>query len=379
MDSIGILYLGIDLFRKGGIQRYSRTQIRALRELVRDENVIVFSLSPPDQEQFEEPFETAYTGLGGSTLGRVHFVLNILQAVISLKPRIIWVNHVKLLPLASVLGRLWGNRLIIGNIYGLEVWTDLRKHEAAALRSADHIVSDCFSTASYAEKTLRVNKEKISVVWDPVDVDKFIPRNTVKDILSCYGVPYSPDNCYLMTLGRISEKSRHKGYDRLLDVMKLIARDDVIYLIVGDGDDRYRLENRVKEEKLSSNVFFLGSIPEGDLVDVYNSTDIFVLVSDRGYGRGEGVPLTLLEAAACGKPIIVGDEDGSSEAVHHGENGYIVSPRDLDSIFQAIIRLVDDPSLRESMGRLARKRVVQDFSYQTFKQRTADVLEKLYS
>lgn len=377
MGSVGILYLGINLFRKGGIQRYSRAQIRALRELVREENVVVFSLSPPDQDQFEEPFETAYTGSGGSTLGRVRFILRALQAVLSLKPRVIWVNHVKLLTLANVLGRLWGKRLIVGNVYGLEVWTDLHNYEVAALRSADHIVSDCFSTASYIENALKVNKEKISVVWDPVDIEKFIPRNTAEDILPCYGVPYSPDNCYLMTLGRISEKSRHKGYDRVLDVMKMMARGDVIYLIVGDGDDRFRLENRVKEEGLAGNVFFLGSIPEGDLVGVYNSTDIFVLVSDRGYGRGEGVPLTPLEAAACGKPIIVGNEDGSSEAVHHGENGYIVSPRNLDSIYQAIIRLVNDPNLREGMGRLARKRVVQDFSYEAFKNRTADILEKL--
>jgi phosphatidylinositol alpha-1,6-mannosyltransferase len=138
------------------------------------------------------------------------------------------------------------------------------------------------------------------------------------------------------------------------------------------------LEKRVKDEGLTGRIFFLGSVAERDLVDVYNSGDIFILVSDRGYGRGEGVPLTPLEAAACGKPIIVGDEDGSREAVEDGENGFIVSPRELENIAKAITTIVDDPVLRERMGQYARQRVERDFSYTVFQHRTSAVIKNLY-
>jgi phosphatidylinositol alpha-1,6-mannosyltransferase len=114
------------------------------------------------------------------------------------------------------------------------------------------------------------------------------------------------------------------------------------------------------------------------LSDVYNGADIFVLVSDRGPGRGEGVPLTPLEAAACGKPIIVGNEDGSREAIIDGESGFIVSPRDLNSIRKAILRLVDNKELRENMGHSARLRVKREFSKEVFKSRTENLVESIF-
>lgn len=219
----------------------------------------------------------------------------------------------------------------------------------------------------------------MAVIWDPVDVNRFVPRDTAEWILPRYGVPYNNDTCYLMTLGRVSKVSQHKGYDRMLDVMKRIKREDVVYLIAGDGDDRYRLEMRVVDEGLQGRVYFLGSIPEMDLVDIYNSTDIFILISDRGKGRGEGVPLTPLEAAACSKPIIVGNEDGSREAIIQGENGYCVSPSNIDEILSTVLRLVDDEALRLQMGLAARNHVEREFSNDAFLLRTGKALSLIFS
>jgi phosphatidylinositol alpha-1,6-mannosyltransferase len=113
---------------------------------------------------------------------------------------------------------------------------------------------------------------------------------------------------------------------------------------------------------------------EGLLTDIYNLCDVFALVSDRGYGRGEGIPLTPLEAAACGKPIIVGNEDGSQEAVIDGLNGRLVSPRDTANLREAILTLMLDDQQRERMGREARQRIEKEFSYESFRKKIASVI-----
>ena len=82
------------------------------------------------------------------------------------------------------------------------------------------------------------------------------------------------------------------------------------------------------------------------------------MTQDRSDGRGEGIPLTPLEAAACAKPIIVGNEDGSREAVVEGVNGFIVSPRDPDALRGALEQLLVRDELRDSMGRAARSRIL---------------------
>jgi phosphatidylinositol alpha-1,6-mannosyltransferase len=149
-----------------------------------------------------------------------------------------------------------------------------------------------------------------------------------------------------------------------------------IALLAGDGNDRPRLERRVKDMRLTSQIFFLGSVPERELVDVYNLCDLFVHVSDRGYGRGEGIPLTPLEASACGKPILVGNEDGSREAVIEGVNGCIVSPRSTNFMSETIRGLLLSDDRRVRMGTAARARAEQEFSYARFYDQIRDVLKE---
>lgn len=372
-----ILYLAIDLFKKGGIQRYCRTQVDTLNELVGLGNVTVFTVYPPTDNQFEETFGVDYSNkMSMPILRQLCFALRVALFTIRYRPDVIWVNHIKLLPLAIVFGKL---SKIVLNVYGLEIWSGLHKYEIYSMSRASYIISDCYNTASYIKDVYKIPENRVAVIWDPVDVNRFVPRETAEWILPRYGVPYKDDTCYLMTLGRVSKVSQHKGYDRMLDVMKRIEKEDIVYLIAGDGDDRSRLEMRVVDEGLQGRVYFLGSITEMDLTDVYNSTDIFILISDRGKGRGEGVPLTPLEAAGCGKPIIVGNEDGSREAIIEGENGYCVSPSNIDEILSAILRLVNDEDLRLQMGCAARKRVEEEFSIDAFLQRTEKALVMIFS
>jgi phosphatidylinositol alpha-1,6-mannosyltransferase len=176
----------------------------------------------------------------------------------------------------------------------------------------------------------------------------------------------------------MEEATRYKGYDRLLDALAAFKENpNVIGIFAGDGGDRERLQRRAREMGLERKAVFLGSVPEAMLPDVYNLGDMFSLVSERGQGKGEGVPLTPLEAAACGKPIIVGNEDGSQEAVIDGENGRIISPRDPAAMRDAIATILLNDENRRRMGLAARARIEAEFSYEGFRSKTGRLLDDL--
>jgi phosphatidylinositol alpha-1,6-mannosyltransferase len=215
------------------------------------------------------------------------------------------------------------------------------------------------------------------VVWDPVDTEVFKPRARRLETLSRLGIEHRAGNVYVLTLGRITSASRYKGYDRFLDVLEAIDDPGVIGLIAGDGDDRPRLEARARQLGVHERTHFLGRLSDDLLPLVYDACDVFMLVSEAGPGQGEGVPLTPLEAAACGKPIVVGNEDGSPEAVEHGVTGLVVSPRSLESQRGALASLIGDPALRDAMGRAARDRIEREFSLASFTARTRQALAGL--
>jgi phosphatidylinositol alpha-1,6-mannosyltransferase len=267
---------------------------------------------------------------------------------------------------------------LIINVYGLELWSDRQWLHRCTLPKADVVVSDCHFSANFVLSHYGARAERLHIIWDCVDTKRFHPKPRRDDLLHTFGVPVGPQYSYVMILGRMDKWSYYKGYDRLLDVMlKLNDYPHIIALFAGDGDDRHRLEQRVWIQGLAGRVFFLGNISEVLLVDVYNLCDVFALVSDRGYGHGEGIPLTPLEAAACGKPIIVGNEDGSQEAVAEGVNGHIVSPRDPHALRQALLDIITNPDLREKMGQAARARIEAEFSYEGFREKTARILGEL--
>jgi phosphatidylinositol alpha-1,6-mannosyltransferase len=375
---VKILYLAVGVFDKGGISRYCRYQVRALREYAGPENVHVLSLVPPSENDFEEPFQVDRAFRGFGLRSEVDFLLAGVGVARSLRPDVIWSSHIRFLP-NGLLGRWCSGAALAANIYGEEAWSGklLPLHKRTLLR-ADLVISDCHFTADFISDEYKIQSSHLAVVWDCVDLKKFEPRARNQELLRHFKLPAGPEQRYLMTLGRIEARSRYKGYDRLLDAVGALRhRSNISLLYVGTGDDVERLRERAAREGLSDRVFFLGSVPENMLCDVYNLCDAFALVSDRGPGRGEGIPLTPLEAAACGKPIIVGDEDGSREAVVKDLNGFCISPRDPEALRRAIETLMLDDSLRLRMGVAARARAESEFSYESFRSKTEVLADRL--
>ena len=373
-----ILFLGIGVFDKGGISRYCRYQIRALREIAGDSNVSVMSLFPPGPNDFEEPFEVDYQGRGLGLRGESTYLAIGANRAFATRPGIVWSSHIRLLPAA------WTARIaaigarLVANVYGRELWSRGQWAYRRLLSRADAVVSDCHFSGKFVVDDYGIKPERVRVIWDCVDLSRFRPDSRRTDLLDQFGIPSGPGFRYILTLGRMEVATRYKGYDRLLDALAAFKEDpNVIGIFAGDGGDRERLERRAREMGLERKAFFIGSVTEAILPDVYNLCDMFSLVSERGEGKGEGVPLTPLEAAACGKPIVVGNEDGSQEAVIDGENGRIISPRDPAAMRDAIATILLDDGNRRRMGLAARARIEAEFSYEGFRNKTARLIDDL--
>ena len=110
-------------------------------------------------------------------------------------------------------------------------------------------------------------------------------------------------------------------------------------------------------------VRFLGAIPAEQLVELYNLADVFVLPGKDQSGDIEGFGLTLLEAAACERPVIAGRAGGMVDAVADGDTGLLVDPGNELELAAGIDRLLSSPELAQRLGRAGRKRVLQEWTW----------------
>ena len=358
-------------FDKGGISRYSRYQIQAFREILGRENVFVMSLLGKEVDSFEEDFETDYAGKSSIRWEQIKFSLYFIWICVRHRPKIILSAHVNFSGLAYFVAQLIGAKSVL-NVYGLELWSGLSKDAAWGLKNSDFIISDCHNTKAYLVKNnIRVEKD-ITVIWDCVDLDKFKPvSHGLKEIKEKYGI-LNKGKKIILTLGRMSHVARHKGYHRLLEVFEGLNQNEFYLVLAGKGDLVNDLKNIVREKGFSSNVCFTGMISEQDMPAIYTIPHVFSLVSEVGVGMGEGIPLTPLEATACGTPIIVGNQDGSHEAVIDNKNGLVVEPNDLDAHAIAIENLCSKTTSSAEIREVA----INNFSFKEFLKKHDDFLVK---
>ena len=356
---MNVLFVSIDLFSIGGIQRYSRYLLDTLRRSPRVNGVGVASLGATHSDGFEMPLRADLTG-GRSIVRKLAFVAGCWRLGRARRVSVVIVDHVNLAAVA------WLYRLLTGtpywlNVYAIEVWGPLSWLRRRALLGAACIVSDCDFTRRYLEERYPPLVSRIIVVPDCVDVDRFVP-GTARGAQGALPV--------LLTVSRLAE-GRSKGHDAVLRALAALRTRgvDAAYVIAGDGPDRARLERLAAELGLADRVRVAGRVPDGDLPALYRECDVFVLVSafqTDGAPQGEGVPLVVIEAGACGKPAITSALDGSAESVIHGETGFLVDPSDEAALADALQRLLCDAPLRERMGVAARAFAERQFSVRAF-------------
>ena len=151
------------------------------------------------------------------------------------------------------------------------------------------------------------------------------------------------------------------------------AIPNVLYAIVGDGEERPRLERLADELGVREQVHFYSEVTDDFLVQAYQQCDLFVL-PNRTVGHDiEGFGMVLLEAQACGKAVVAGDSGGTRETMRPGVSGTVIDCTSPEIIATEITRLLADPLARATMGRAARQWVVDNFDWNALFQQAADV------
>jgi phosphatidylinositol alpha-1,6-mannosyltransferase len=364
------LILGTDVFSKGGIQRYTRYQFRAIGECCGFDKVGLYSLMPPRQgNEFEVPIDVDYSGQGLSLVSKIKYTFSVLSRVSKSRSTVLLITHVQFAVIGLIAKWLFGTRYIL-NVYGLEVWDLRRLKDMLGLRRADAVIGDCNFVINYIRNKYNYSGNTL-LLYDPVDMSVFCPSLKDESLFNKYGIPSTA--FLLMTVGRLE---RNKGHRTIINALVTLP-SDICYVIVGGGFMREELLELARSLGVSDRVVFTGRVPEDDIVGLYNIADVVILISNFGPGEGEGLPLGLIEGAACSKPIICGNEDGSVEAIDRGQNGFLVGPKNTQEVGNAIMEYYNDRTKMETHGASGLDYVRKNFDYILFKSKLCGMLSKL--
>lgn len=209
----------------------------------------------------------------------------------------------------------------------------------------------------YIEKT-NIPRNKIVHIYNYID-DKLLQKDTVYDISSKK----------ILSVGRLSTE---KGFDIAIDVASKVFKKhpDWQWNIYGDGPDKEKLNNKIKNMNLENNFFLKGYVP--DVTEKYKEHSIFVLTSHR-----EGFALVLVEAKAASLPIVSFDcSSGPSEIVRNGIDGYLIPCYDKDCMSDKICNLIENLELRQSFSDNAGGNI-ENFSKREILKKWFDLIEKI--
>jgi phosphatidylinositol alpha-1,6-mannosyltransferase len=258
--------------------------------------------------------------------------------------------------------RVGGPRYVVWT-HGEDIGTALLSRELTAVmrrvyRGADLVLANSRNTQAMLED-LGVPGERVRVVYPGVDAQRFRPD------VDGTGVRrrFAPDaDLLLLSVGRLQ---RRKGHDHAIRAMAALrARvPGARYLIVGDGEERPRLESLARDVGVADRVVFAGAVDGSLLPACYAACDVFLMPNRIDHGDVEGFGIVFLEAAATERPAIGGASGGVGEAVADGVTGLLVSGENVGELAGAIERLAADRALCRRLGRAGRQRVLRSFTW----------------
>jgi glycosyltransferase involved in cell wall biosynthesis len=214
---------------------------------------------------------------------------------------------------------------------------------AGRVREATAVVTCCQANVEHIRAAAATAAVPVELIYHGVDLARFQPPNQR---------PQS-DVPLILSVGRLIEK---KGFDDLLRACAILARSARRFRcqIFGDGPSSAALHALRDRLGLQSVVRFEGACTQDDLLPVYQRADIFALtprVADDG--DRDGIPNVLLEAMACGVPVVSTRVAGVPEVVRDGANGVLVASSDADAVADGLTTLLDDDALRRQLGAAA--------------------------
>lgn len=210
-------------------------------------------------------------------------------------------------------------------------------------------------TADYRAGRRFVPARKLALVPHGLPPTEFLPRPNARAFLAeRMGIAIAPDT---VLVGTIAELTANKGLTYLIEAASQISRKTpharFQTLIIGEGEERERLQRHIRAHNLEGFVFLPGFIP--DAQRYLKGLDLFVLPSLK-----EGLPYALMEAMAAGVPVVASAVGGVTDLVADGSTGLLIPPKDPQAIASAMARISSDPNLRWRIGAAGRQKIRSD-------------------
>jgi phosphatidylinositol alpha-1,6-mannosyltransferase len=248
--------------------------------------------------------------------------------------------------------------------HGFDYWLSTVPLAHAVMRRmtsrASRVVVMCSRFVARRVRTAVPDDVPVSVLYPGADLERFRPDLPTADLRERHGLGDRP------VVVCVSRLVYRKGQDVLIRAMRDVLRrvPEAVLLIVGGGPREASLR-RLAEAAPNRSVVFAGEVPETDLPRYYALGDVFAMPCRTRLGgmEIEGWGNVFLEAAACGRPVVVGDSGGARETVVHGETGLLVDGRDEAAVADAVASLLDDPPYARRLGKAGRARVEAEHTW----------------
>jgi glycosyltransferase involved in cell wall biosynthesis len=210
---------------------------------------------------------------------------------------------------------------------------------------------------------LKKYENKIEVIPSGVDIRHFKPLKVGKE-----------ENMVFF-LSVLDEFHRYKGLDYLLEALKRVKKEilNVRLIVGGEGKLLNYYKQKVTSMGLGDNVEFAGFIPDEEIVKYYNKCDIFVLPSISA--KQEGFGMVLLEAMACGKPVVTTEIVGIAKDARERNCGKIIEPKNVDALADAVIEVLQDKESAKRMGANGRRLVEEKYGWKKVGEMVQSVYE----
>jgi glycosyltransferase involved in cell wall biosynthesis len=311
--------------------------------------------------------------------------LEIVKLIKKIKPDIIHLNSSKISILGSIASGFASfaynsrhSHYIIYTVHGwvfnepLPKWKKLfyKYAEKITARWKDKIICVAEFDRQLAIKEKIAPENKLITIHNGVSPINFLTKSDALNQLSQIKPITQPADKNIL-IGAIGNLYKTKGYEYLIEAVNiLVARYGlcVTCIIIGEGEERKNLEKLIKKLKLENNFFLLGEIKNA--AQFLSAFDIYVCSSVK-----EGLPYSIIEAMQAGLPVIATDVGGNPELIKNQTDGILVPAKNPEKLAEEIITLINNPNIRENLGKSTRQKALKNFTLQ----RMIEETEKLYS
>jgi glycosyltransferase involved in cell wall biosynthesis len=318
--------------------------------------VMVFSLTAPgDSERWNKLGVKVVTAnsAGGSKLTYPFAVPALKKVIREFKPDLV---HAHYASSYGLLGALANSHPFVISVWGSDVY-DFPNISFVTKRALKYNFkkSDRILSTSHvmAKETAKYTNKKVEITPFGVDTDVFKPMPALK---------LFNEDC--LVIGIVKALEKKYGIEFLIKAFAIVKEQyksrPVKLLIVGKGSLEAELKTLAKSLGIEKDVFFTGLVEHSKVPSYHNTMDVEVFPS---VDDSESFGVSVIEASACGRPVVVSNVGGLPEVTKDGETGIVVPPCEPGKIATAILKLLNDEKLRNDMGKKGRERVLELYDW----------------